>query len=276
MAEQELRTFEPFADELAYIRVNEKMIRRIIRRARGTGPIRFLDLAAGTGLITALAHDVAEEAGLELEATLLDLDLPALHHARRQPRLGSDGFIFASADHLPIGGQFDVVVLANSLHLLPEEAKDEALKETWRVLRPGGVFAVNSTFYGGAYPEESKPFYSRWMRRAIPEMNRRLPGRDKSEKAQAMEWLEAEDYRNLVECHGFRVEEVRERRVLLSQAAVRSISSYKEFAKGALHATDEDAEEASRALQVTVKQTFNDLGMKYLPRNWLEIIATKS
>ena len=47
--------------------------------------------------------------------------------------------------------------------------------------------------------------------------------------------------------------------MLLSQAAVRAISSYKEFAKGALHATDEDADEASRALQVTVQQTFHDL-----------------
>ena len=69
---------------------------------------------------------------------------------------------------------------------------------------------------------------------------------------------------------------MRERRVLLSQAAVRAISSYKEFAKGALHATDEDADEASRALQVTVQQTFHDLKMKYLPRNWLEIIAVKA
>ena len=65
-------------------------------------------------------------------------------------------------------------------------------------------------------------------------------------------------------------------RVLLSQAAVRSISSYTEFAKGALHATDGDAEEASLILQSTVQQTFRDLKMKYLPRNWLEIIAVKA
>jgi hypothetical protein len=69
---------------------------------------------------------------------------------------------------------------------------------------------------------------------------------------------------------------MRERRVLLSQAAVRAISSYKEFAKGALHASDEDADEASRALQVTVQQTFRDLKMKYLPRTWLEIVAVKA
>ena len=79
-----------------------------------------------------------------------------------------------------------------------------------------------------------------------------------------------------VESAGFKVLEMRERRVLLSQAAVRAISSYKEFAKGALHARDEDAEEAARALRVTVQQTFRDLQMKYLPRNWVEFIAVKA
>jgi hypothetical protein len=74
---------------------------------------------------------------------------------------------------------------------------------------------------------------------------------------------------------GFQILEVRERRVLLSQAAVRAISSYKDFAMGALRATEEDADAASRALQACVQPTFRDLQMKYLPRKWLEIIAVK-
>jgi hypothetical protein len=57
---------------------------------------------------------------------------------------------------------------------------------------------------------------------------------------------------------------------------VRAISAYAEFAKGALHATDGDAAEASKVLQATVQQTFRDLKMKYLPRIWLEIIAVKA
>jgi hypothetical protein len=91
-----------------------------------------------------------------------------------------------------------------------------------------------------------------------------------------MDWLPASGYRELIECAGFKIVEMRERRVLLSQASVRAISSYAEFAKGALHATDQDAEEAALSLQATVQQTFRDLKMKYLPRNWLEIIAVKA
>ncbi len=91
-----------------------------------------------------------------------------------------------------------------------------------------------------------------------------------------MEWLNAENYRDIVIAAGFKIVEMRERRVNLSQSSVRAISTYKEFAKGALHATDEDAEAASLALQVTVRQTFRDLKMKFLPRNWLEMIAVKA
>jgi ubiquinone/menaquinone biosynthesis C-methylase UbiE len=253
--------FEAFAKEVAYIHVNERLVGRLLRRLPGRDAVRLLDVAAATGL----------------HSTLLDLELPALQQARKEVTAADAAYVFASADYLPIGDQaYDAVIFANALHLLDDEAKVRAMGEAHRVLRPNGLFAMNSTFYEGAYPEESKPFYSRWIRRAIAEINRRLPNRTKSEKVQAMEWLPADGYDNLITKAGFKILEMRERRVLLSQAAVRAISSYAEFAKGALHATDEDADEASKALQVTVQQTFRDLKMRYLPRNWLEIIAVKA
>jgi ubiquinone/menaquinone biosynthesis C-methylase UbiE len=272
----EVHSFDPFAQEPAYVKVNEKLVARFVRRLRGCTNVRLLDVAAATGLMTALTQAQARAVGLKIEATLLDIDLPALRQARIE--LGNDGstYVYGSADYLPFKEHYDAAFFANSLHLLDGEAKTKALSEIRRVLHDGGLLAVNTTFYDGAYPEESKPFYGRWMRRAIAEVNRRLPQRDKSEKAQAMDWLPAAGYRELLEKAGFKVVEMRERRVLLSQAAVRAISSYKEFAKGALHATDEDAEEAATALQVTVRQTFRDLKMKYLPRNWLEIVAVKA
>lgn len=276
VSELAAQSFEPFADEVAYIRVNERLVDRLIR-SLNSPTIHLLDIAAGTGLMTSIAYDRAKAAGAKLVSTLLDLDLAALKQAREDVQADLAEFIFASADHLPLKPQrFDAVIFANSIHLLDNKAKEKALAESWQALKPGGVIALNTTFYEGAYPEESKPFYSRWIRRAIAEINQRLPNRAKGEKVQAMEFLPAEDYREMVHAAGFKVLEMRERRVLLSQAAVRAISSYKEFAKGALHATDEDAAEASKALQATVQQTFHDLSMKYLPRTWLEIIAVKS
>ena len=270
------KSFEPFAAEVAYINLNERLGERLMRQLSGKTTIDLLDIAAGTGLNTSILYDKAHVSGANVNSVLLDLDLPALQQARVDVHADRADFVYASADHIPLKQSFDAAIFANSIHLLSNESKGKALAEVNRVLRPGGVLAVNSTFYDGAYPEESKPFYSRWIRRAIVEINQRLPQRSKSGAAQAMEFLLAQEYLDLIDKAGFKVVETRARRVLLSQAAVRAISSYKEFAKGALHAADEDADEASRALQATVQQTFHDLKMKYLPRNWLEIIAVKA
>jgi len=273
----DVHTFDPFANEPAYIHVNEKLIDRVMRHLGGARAINLLELAAGTGLPTALMYDRAKKAGVKLAATLLDLDLPALFQAKIEVAQDNATYIYGSADTLPFVSQaYDAVFFANGLHLLDGEAKRKALKESYRVLKPGGLFAMNSTFYDGAYPEESKPFYGRWIRRSIVEINQRLPHRDKGEKVQAMEFLTPDDYCNLIHDAGFEVVETRERRVMLSQAAVRAISSYKDFAMGALHATEEDAEVAAKALQATVQQTFRDLKMKALPRTWLEILAIKA
>jgi len=270
------QTFEPFADEPAYIRVNDKLVGRLVRQLKDVKNVRLLDIAAGTGLMTALTWEKSQDAGAHVHSVLLDIDLPALKMIRTTKRADIADYIYASASDLPLTPGYNAAIFANSLHLLDHESKVKALAEVNRVLDHGGVLAINSTFYDGAYPEESKPFYSRWIRRSIVEINRRLPNRDKSEKVTAMDWISAAGYRELIECAGFKIVEMRERRVLLSQASVRAISSYKEFAKGALHATDEDADEAALSLQVTVQQTFRDLKMKYLPRNWLEIIAIKA
>jgi ubiquinone/menaquinone biosynthesis C-methylase UbiE len=269
-----VQTFEPFARQHAYIRVNEKLVDRMLKRLPERKHYELLDIAAGTGLTTKLAHFRARTIGAAIYSVLLDIDLPALREARKEVPPGAvKGYVCASADCLPFTKAFDMAVFANSLHLLDDHAKMNSLTETRRVLHPGGVLAVNSAFYEGASPDESRPFYARWIRRSIAQINQDMPHRLKSARAQATRSLSASGYAELIVCAGFRILEVRERRVLLSQAAVRAISSYRDFAVGALRATDEDADAASRALQASVQPTFRDLQMKYLPRKWLEIIA---
>lgn len=270
------RTFEPFAAEHAYVRTNEHLVARMLKRAARHDRCRLLDVAAGTGLLTILARSRATALGIQLDSVLLDVDLATLVEARRRaPADRASEWVCASASQLPFGEAFDLVVFANSMHLLDDKAKADSLAETFRVLHRGGVLALNSAFYEGAAPDETRPFYARWMRRAIAEFNQSRPERTRSGRVQAANPLSAARYCELITGVGFRLEEMRERRVLLSQSAVRAISSYRDFAMGALRATEEDADAASLALRVTVQPAFRDLRMKYLPRRWLEIIAVR-
>ncbi|MGH7922201.1 MAG: class I SAM-dependent methyltransferase [Candidatus Dormibacteraceae bacterium] len=270
------RTFESFASEDAYIHVNEGFVERLFRSLPPRHRYRALDIAAATGLMTRLAQSQASARGAEIDSVLLDLDLATLARTRvEHPPQAARGYVCASAARLPFAESFDLALFANSIHMLSDRGKVESLVGIRRVLCVGGVLGVNSAFYDGAYPADSRPFYGRWMRRAVAEMNRSLPQRKKAATAPARRWLTAAEYEDLITAAGFRVQEVRERRVLLSEAAICAISSYKGFAMGALHATEEDAYEACHALECSVEQALLDVHLTSLPHNWLEIIAVK-
>src|SRR5262245_61869241 len=127
MSENNDKIFEAFAREPAYIHVNERLIARMLRQLKGQARIHVLDLAAATGLMTSLADKLTSAAGVELRSTLLDLDLPALHQARKEVTAEHADFVFASADSLPFNRGYDAVIFANSIHLLDDEAKVKAL-----------------------------------------------------------------------------------------------------------------------------------------------------
>jgi hypothetical protein len=80
---ERVQTFEPFARQHAYIRVNEKLVDRILKRLPERKCYHLLDIAAGTGLMTRVAHLRARVIGAEIDSVLLDIDLPALKQARK-------------------------------------------------------------------------------------------------------------------------------------------------------------------------------------------------
>jgi ubiquinone/menaquinone biosynthesis C-methylase UbiE len=118
------------------------MLRRLEEAARGTG--RVLEVAAGTGIVTvALARGAREVVATDLaEGMLVEL-------RRKVEALGLGNVRCERADlaALPYtGGEFDLVVAANVLHLVPDLGA--ALAELSRVLRPGGRLAVPTFCHG--------------------------------------------------------------------------------------------------------------------------------
>ncbi|MFP6662853.1 MAG: class I SAM-dependent methyltransferase [Deltaproteobacteria bacterium] len=117
-----------------------EMAQAVAARTRGAGDV--LEIAAGTGMVTEIAapgagHYIATDASEEMLEIL-------------RARVGTAGHIqVRAADALALSfpdAAFDVVVMANLLHLLPQPL--EALAEAWRVLRPGGLLVAPTFAHG--------------------------------------------------------------------------------------------------------------------------------
>ena len=99
---------------------------------------RVLDLAGGTGDIAALISKRVGDSGLVF---LTDINAAMLRvgRARLEDRgiLGNISYALADAENLPFGkAEFDAVTIAFGLRNVTD--KDAALREMFRVLRPGG------------------------------------------------------------------------------------------------------------------------------------------
>lgn len=103
-----------------------------------------LDCAAGTGEFSLAAAKRAKE------VLCTDLSQAMLDRARAKARRAGAGNIrFAVRDMtaLPDGdGSFNVVIAANVLHLLPDP--EQAVRELWRVVRPGGKLILPTYLQG--------------------------------------------------------------------------------------------------------------------------------
>ncbi|HYU94587.1 MAG TPA: class I SAM-dependent methyltransferase [Sphingomicrobium sp.] len=113
--------FEPYAEKAA-------------ERVRALQPRRILEVAAGTGIVTAAVHRALPEA--ELIAT--DLNPAMLDVAAAKFPGGGVHFQPADALDLPFGeGEFDVVLSQFGIMFFPDKVKGMA--EARRVLRDGGT-----------------------------------------------------------------------------------------------------------------------------------------
>ena len=131
-------------------RANSKVNREMVRAAAVRIPAGadVLDCAAGTGAFSMAAAPRAAR------VLCTDLSLPMLDRARsKAEQLGLGNISFAPRDLLNLedpDGTYGAVVAANVLHLLPEPR--DAVRELWRVVRPGGVLLLPTYLLGDLRP----------------------------------------------------------------------------------------------------------------------------
>ena len=117
-----------------------KNICKLIRPCLAPGT-RMLELATGPGLLALALGDT----GAEITAT--DYSPQMIAQAQKQACSPNVHFEVADATALPYeDSNFDVVLIANALHIMP--APDKAMAEINRVLRPGGLLVAPTFIHG--------------------------------------------------------------------------------------------------------------------------------
>ena len=146
-------------DAAAYEQMYE-LLRPVVRHKT------VLELATGTGLI---AKNIVSSAA-HIEAT--DASPEMIAEAKRDSRSAKLHFTVQDMFHLPYAdGSFDVVIVANALHIVPEPEK--ALSEIRRVLKDDGILIAptfthaDNTFFGKVKAFFMKlagfPLRSKWV-----------------------------------------------------------------------------------------------------------------
>ena len=277
-------TFEAFASHKFYTDVNRSLVRHAltsISKHPSNNQLTIVDMACGTGAVTRLIAEELESQ--ELQACIIGID-PSTEALRRAQKgmeeLQARGiemkatFIQGETSDLPKFVQnADAVFFCNAIHLLSD--KLSAFKLISSILAPNGIFACNSAFYNGSYVEGTERFYRLWTRRAVGWLRREHPEvrLSREVKAMAMQQLDREGYIYLLKEGGFSRIDATEEKAMMTMDSYRDIGQYWLFIEGALPGIPLAL--GAEALGISAYEAGEELGLKEVPRNWLQIIAHK-
>lgn len=288
-------TYEPFSLEPEYVETNSLFV----KRRDLSGVQHFLDLACGNGVVSELllaSRPTAHLNGIDYDPVQIELIEKRFVGQGYEVRRGFEvtdervngkpvlAFGVGSADELPYRDDtFDVVTIANAIHMLPDRQK--LLRAIGRVLKPGGVFGFNSSFYAGTFPDGTHNFYMEWLKRAAQFITdksqervaaggspiRRIRG--KSHRAFQVPWLSPDEWTKELTSAGLEVEDVFEREVSLNARCFAAVGAYGGMAEVLL--SGYPVEEASLALQSAAEPAMVACNSTEIPRNWLEMWGAK-
>lgn len=264
-------TLDKFAQEPFYLEVNRRLV-ALTGLHKGD---RVVDVGAGTGAVTRLLAEQVKNDGAEVIA--VEPSDTAIEVAKRNLENLRDGlvrFIQGSAERLNqlVRGPVDAVFFCNAIHLVPE--KDQVLQQIKQTLREDGTFSFNTSFYDGAEPPESEQFYRKWMIRALRALKTEYGLSPDKTKVEARHRLTEQDYIKLLEDNGFKIEKTEVMQVQMPLSGFEGISQYSLWIEGVLPGVPLEA--GAQSLLQGCREAFKELGLKYSPRNWLLVVASRA
>lgn len=265
-------SFKPFSEQAFFREVNTWLV----ERARLQPGWRVLDVACGSGLVTELVLERVRGARDAL-VVALDMSADALAEVRERFAGVTDAvvqFVEARAEELSrfVHQAMDAVLFCNGIHYIDD--KRRVLREIYATLRPGGVFAFNTSFFDGAHPPETHAFYRRWMMRALRTLKTRYGVMPERTRVTARRQLTPAEYHEALEAEGFQVQVEQLVTVNMNEQGWLDISRFADFAEGVLPGVPLD--HAVEVLCDALRETFAELRIEVVPRNWLSVVATRS
>jgi ubiquinone/menaquinone biosynthesis C-methylase UbiE len=273
-------SYEPFTRHGFYAEVNRALVRRavdLLPVPAGGDSLALVDLGCGTGAVTRMVAEEVRRRGIRATITGIDPSAAALEVAERRLSESPDADVrFLRADVAGVAdlAPVDAVFFCNAIHLVRD--KDDVLERVGQALARRGFLALNSAFSTGAYAPGTERFYRLWTARAMRRLRRAHPDvrLARGDRAPAMEWLSPEDYQELLRHHGFEVAHCSLDEVRMTLEAFRDIGHYRQFIEGALPGAPLDA--GADALGVGAVEAFEELGLEFVPRRWLQVVATRA
>ena len=267
--------FSKFSDNDFYSNVNKDLIDSLDIKS----DLKIVDLGCGSGGISKIIiQNLNRINSVNSSIIAVDFSEISLKEARANLKSVSDSMItFVQSRYeefsSKIKDKVDLVVLCNAIHYLDD--KELVIKDVMKILKPGGRFAFNSSFFDGAHPEHTLSFYRKWMFKAMKILSKEYNTRPvKAEKIESRVQLNPDQYKEILENCGLKIISTKLREVDVPIDGWLDISGFKDFIEGVMPGVSLDI--ASQSLQKAVRDTFKEMKLNFVQRNWMEIVATKA
>ena len=267
--------FSKFSDNDFYSNVNKDLIDSLDIKS----DLKIVDLGCGSGGISKIIIENLNRIN-SVNSSIIAVDFSeiSLKEAKANLKSVSDSMItFVQSRYeefsSKIKDKVDLVVLCNAIHYLDD--KELVIKDVMKILKPGGRFAFNSSFFNGAHPEHTLGFYRKWMFKAMRILSKEYNTRPvKAEKIESRVQLNPDQYKEILENCGMKIMSTKLREVDVPIDGWLDISGFKDFIEGVMPGVSLDI--ASQSLQKAVRDTFKEMKLNFVQRNWMEIVATKA